>query len=56
MNLGKLVPLEIRGRLGNTKITKEIFFDVGLGCALYHWKAKEKGFPTSKEYANLIPG
>ena len=47
VNLGKLVPFEVHGRVGNAKITKKYLANVGMGHALYHWKAKEKGFSTS---------
>ena len=47
MNLGKLVPLEVHNRVGNAKIAKKILSNVEMGRALYHWKAKEKGFPKS---------
>ena len=46
MNLGKLVPLEVHGRVGNAKIAKEILSDVKMERALNRWKAKEKGFPN----------
>ena len=48
MNLGKLVPLEVHGRVKNAKIgRKKILSNVGIGRALYCWKAKEKGFSES---------
>ena len=47
VNLGKLVPLEVHHMVGNAKIAKEILYHVGMGCAIYRWKAKEKIFPTS---------
>ena len=45
VNLGKLVPLEVHGRVENVKIA--ILSLVGMGRALYRWKAKKKSLPTS---------
>ena len=49
-----LVPLEVHRRLGKAKIAKEILSDVGMGRALYRWKAKEKSF--SNKLKNMSIG
>ena len=52
VNLGKLVPLEVHGRVKNAKIAKKFFPMSGWGMP---YTVKEKDFQQAKEHANQIP-
>ena len=52
MNLGKLVPLEVRGRLGNAKIAKKYFTMSKWGKPYTVGKLRRKAFQQAKEHAN----
>ena len=56
MNLGKLVPLEVHGKVGNAKIAKKILSDVGWGVPYIIEKLKRIAFQQAKEHTNQIPG
>ena len=56
MNLGKLVPLEVHGRVGNAKIAEKYFPMLELGVPYTVGKLKRRAFQRSKEHAHLIPG
>ena len=56
MNLGKLVPLEVYGKLGNTKIAKKYFLMSKRGMPYSIGKLKRRTFQQAKEHANSRPG
>ena len=56
MNLGKLVPLEVLGRLGNTKVAKTYFPMSEWGVPYTDGKLKRTTFQQAKEHTNRIPG
>ena len=56
MNLGKLVLLEIHGRLGNAKIAKKYFPMSKWGVPYTVGKLKIRAFQQDKEHANQTPG
>ena len=56
MNLGKLVPLEVHGRVRNAKIAKKYFPMSEWDVPYTVGKLKRRTFQQAKEYANWIPG
>ena len=56
MNLGKLVPLEVHGRVENTKIAKKYFLMSEWGMPYNIGKLKRRVFQQAKEHAHRIPG
>ena len=56
MNLGKLVPLEVHGRLENAKIAKKYFLMLEWGVPYTVGKLKKRTFQQAKEHTNQIPG
>ena len=56
VNLGKLVPLEVHGRVGNAKIAKKNFLMLEWGVPYIVGKLKRRTFQQAKEHANEIPG
>ena len=56
MNLGKLVPLEVHGRVGNAKISKKYFPMLEWGVPNTVGKLKRRAFQQAKEHADPIPG
>ena len=56
MNLGKLVPLEVHGRVRNAKIAKKYFPMSELGVPYTVGKLKRRAFQQAKEHADPIPG
>ena len=56
MNLGKLVPLEVHGRVGNAKIAKKYFPILEWGVPYIIAKLKRRAFQQAKEHANPIFG
>ena len=56
MNLGKLVPLEVHGRVKNAKIAKKYFPIVEWGVPYTVGKVKRRAFQHDKEHVNQIPG
>ena len=56
MNLGKLVPLEVHGRVGNAKIVKKYFTILEWGMPYTIGKLKKRAFQQAKEYTNKILG
>ena len=56
MNLGKLVPLEVHGRVGNAKIEKKYFSMLEWGVPYIVGKLKRRAFQQAQEHANQIPG
>ena len=56
MNLGKLVPLEVHGRLKNAKITKKYFPMLEWGVPYTVGKLKRRDYQQAKELTNRIPG
>ena len=55
MNLGKLVPLEVHGRVGNAKIAKKYFPMLERGVPYIVGKIKRRAFQQAKEHSDLIP-
>ena len=56
MNLGKLVPLEVHGKVGNAKIANKYFL-MSEWCVPYTvGKLKRRAFQQAKEHADSIPG
>ena len=55
MNLGKLIPLEVHGRVKNAKIAKKCFQMSDWGAPYIVEKLKKKDFQQAKEQANRIP-
>ena len=56
MNLGKLVPLEVHGRVGNAKIAIKHFPMLEWGMLYTVGKLKRRAFQQAKEHANRTPG
>ena len=56
MNLGKLVPLEVHGRVGNAKLAKKYFPKMEWGVPCTVGKLKRIAFQRAKEHADPIPG
>ena len=56
MNLRKLVPLEVHGRVGNAKIAKKYFPILEWDVPYTVGNIKRRAFQQAKEYANLILG
>ena len=56
VNLGKLVPLEVHGRVKNTKIAKKYFLMLEWDVPYIVGKLKRRAFQKAKEHANRIPG
>ena len=56
MNLGKLVLLEVHGRVGNAKITKKYFSMLEWGVLYTVGELKRRAFQQAREHANQIPG
>ena len=56
MNLGKLVPLEVHGRVGNIKLAKKYFLMLKWGVPYAVGKLKRRAFHQAKEHVNQIPG
>ena len=56
MNLGKLVLLEVHGRLGNVKIAKKHFSMLKLDVLYIVEKLRRRAFLQVKEHANWTPG
>ena len=56
MNLGKLVPLEVHGRVGNAKIAKKYFLMSEWGVPHTVGKLKRSAFQQAEEHAHQIPG
>ena len=54
MNLGKLVPLEVHGRVINAKIEKKYFPMSKWGASYTVGKLKRRAFQKAKENADLI--
>ena len=54
--LGKLVPLEVHGRVENAKIAKKYFLMSEWGVPYTIGKLKRRAFQKDKEHANQIPG
>ena len=52
VNLGKLVPLEVHGKLKNAKITKKHFPMLEWGVPYIVGKLKRRAFYQAKEHAN----
>ena len=55
VNLGKLVPLEVYGRVGNAKIAKKYFAMSKWGVRYTAKKLKKRSFRQAKEHANWLP-
>ena len=56
MNLGKLVPLEVHGRVGNAKKAKKYFPMSKWGVPYTVGKLKRRAFQQGNEHANWILG
>ena len=56
MNLGKLVPLEVHGSVGNANIAKKYFSMLECGVLYIFGKLKRRGFQQAKEHADQVPG
>ena len=56
MNLGKLVPLEVHDRVGNTKIEKKYFPMLEWHVPYTVGKLKRRAVQQDKEHADQIPG
>ena len=56
MNLGKLVPLEVHGKVGNAKIEKKYFPMLERGVPYIVGKLKRRAFQQAKEHTSQIPG
>ena len=56
VNLGKLVPLKVHGRLGNAKIAKKYFPILEWGVPYTVGKLKKRAFQQAKEHANQRHG
>ena len=55
-NLGKLVPLEVHGRVRNAKIAKKYFLMLEWGMPYIVGKLKRRAFQQAKEHTNQILG
>ena len=56
VNLGKLVSLEVHGRLRNAKISKKYFSMLELVVSYTVRKIKKIAFEQAKEQTNQTPG
>ena len=56
VNLEKLVPLEVHGRLKNAKIIKKYFLMLEWGMPYTFRKLKQRAVQQAKEHANWTPG
>ena len=56
MNLGKLVPFEVHGRVGNAKIEKKYFLMSDWGVPYIVGKLKRRAFQQDKEHTDQMPG
>ena len=56
VNLGKLVPLEVHGKLINAKIAKKYFPMLEWGVPYTVGKLKRRAFQQAKEHTNPTPG
>ena len=56
VNLGKLIPLEVHGKLRNIKIAKKYLLMLKWGVPYPVGKLKRKDFQQAKRHANQIPG
>ena len=56
MNLGKLVPLKVHGKVRNAKIEKKYFSMSEWGVPYTNGKLKKSAFQQAKEYAIQILG
>ena len=56
MNLGKLVPLEVHGRVRNAKIAKKYFPMSEWGVPYTVGKLKRRDFQRAREHADPILG
>ena len=56
VNLGKLVPLEVQGRLGNIKLENKYFSMLDWGVLYTVKKLKRRTFQQDKEHSNQMPG
>ena len=56
MNLRKLVPLEVHGRVENAKIEKKYFLMSEWGMPSIVGNLKRRAFQQTKEHANWIHG
>ena len=56
MNLGKLVPLEVHGRVENAKIAKKYFPMLEWGVPSTVRKLKRRTFQQDKEQADQMSG
>ena len=56
MNFGKLVPLEVYGRVENAKIVKKYFPMFEWGVPYTVGKLKRRAFQQAKEHAHQISG
>ena len=52
MNLGKLVPLEVNGRVKNVKIAEKYFLMSDLDVPYTIRKLKRRNFQEAKDHAN----
>ena len=55
MNLGKLVPFEVHGRVRNAKIAKKFFPMSEWGVPYIVGKLKRRAFQQAKKHADWIP-
>ena len=55
VNFGKLVPLEVHGRVGNAKIEKKYFLMSEWDVPYTVGKLKRRAFQQAKDHANQIP-
>ena len=56
VNLGKLVPLEVHGRVRNAKIAKKYFPMSKWGVPYTIGKLKRSDFQQAKVHAHWLPG
>ena len=56
VNLGKLVPLKVHGRVKNAKIKNKYFPMSEWGVSYTIGKLKRRNFQQAKEHADQIPG
>ena len=56
MNLGKLIPLEVHGRVRNAKIENKYFPMSEWGVPYTVGKLKRRSFHQAKEHADWLPG
>ena len=56
VNLGKLVPLKVHGRVGNAKIVRKYFLMLELGVPYTVGKLKRRAFQQAQEQTDQIPG